>query len=172
MGIRRQAREVALQMVYMCDVLHSWDGAQARFCLEHFEVPPTIRPYAETLIDGVLGHRSEIDGKISCASEHWSLNRMSRLDRSLLRLATYEIFYLSDIPSSVAINEAIEISKRFGAKDSPMFVNGVLDKVASLLRIEVEVVPEAISSPSVFTPTSGVSVVVEPESDDGKPVKS
>ncbi len=134
MGARRQAREVALQLAYMCDALGSWDRDSVEFSLDHFGIPRGARPYALSLIHGVIGNLASLDSQISRASEHWSLSRMSRVDRCLLRLAAYEMTYLEDIPASVAINEAIEIAKRFGSKDSPMFINGVLDRVASSLK--------------------------------------
>jgi N utilization substance protein B len=142
MGVRRQAREAALQALFMCDFIADWSSESAEFCLEHFSIPKSVRPYASQLCSGVIQNLAKIDSSLTCASEHWSLNRMGRVDRSILRLATFELIFLDEIPVNVAINEAIEIAKRFGAEESPHFVNGVLDRVASLNkpRIEVEVV--------------------------------
>jgi len=139
MGVRRQAREAAIQAIYMCDSLDEWDLARATFCLSNFDTPSAAVPYATQLLEGVLGCLPQIDSQIATASEHWSLNRMSRVDRSILRLASYEVLFLEDIPLNVAIDEAIEISKRFGSDNSSIFVNGVLDKVASSLRNKIEV---------------------------------
>ena len=143
MGVRRQAREAALQALFMCDFVSDWNSQTADFCLEHFSIPKSVRPYAAQLCAGVIQHIVKIDASLTCASEHWSLNRMGRVDRSILRLATFELMFLDEIPVNVAINEAIEIAKRYGAEESPHFVNGVLDRVASLHkpRIVVEVVP-------------------------------
>jgi N utilization substance protein B len=73
-------------------------------------------------------HQSEIDALIGKASRNWRLERMARVDRNLLRLAVYELKYCSDVPAKVAINEAIEIAKRYGTAESPAFVNGILDR--------------------------------------------
>lgn len=131
MGLRRQAREVALQGVFMCDFHAKWSTKQLEFCFDHFGVLKTVRPYAERLAHGVIENISKIDSELTRASEHWSITRMSRVDRSILRVAAYEILFLDEVPHSVAINEAIEIAKRFGSDESPSFVNGVLDKLAA-----------------------------------------
>lgn len=139
MGVRRQAREAALQALFMCDSLEEWEGDRAAFCLNHFEAADTVKSYADELCNGVITNRTEIDSHISCASEHWSLTRMSRVDRTILRLATFELYWKAEIPLNVSIDEAIEIAKRFGSDSSSVFVNGVLDRVASNLRERIEV---------------------------------
>ena len=139
MGIRRQSREAALQALFMCDFLDVWEMSRIQFCFEHFTIPEQVQAYAQRICECVLTSRTQIDSKITAASEHWSIARMGRVDRSILRMATAEILYFDDIPPSVAINEAIEVAKRFGSDDSPMFVNGVLDRVASPLRQRVEI---------------------------------
>jgi len=131
MGLRRQAREVALQGVFMCDFHSKWNREELQFCFEHFGVLKPVQPYAERLALGVIDHISAIDSELTRASEHWSITRMSRVDRSILRVAAYEILLLEDVPHSVAMNEAIEIAKRFGSDESPGFINGVLDKLAT-----------------------------------------
>src|SRR5260221_3621280 len=108
MGLRRQAREVALQGVFMCDFLAKWDGEQLVFCFDHFGILTAVRPYAERLAAGVVQNIAKIDSELTCASEHWSITRMSRVDRGILRVAAFEILFLEDVPHSVAINEAIE----------------------------------------------------------------
>ncbi|MCB0311310.1 MAG: transcription antitermination factor NusB, partial [Bdellovibrionales bacterium] len=90
--------------------------------------------FARRVIAGIAENLSNIDECVTAASTHWSLARMSRVDRNILRLAAYELQYEEDIPQNVTINEAIEVAKRFGADDSPTFVNGVLDKIACDLR--------------------------------------
>ncbi len=139
MGVRRQAREAALQAIFMCDALGAWEPNAVQLCFDHFGCPEAALPYADVIGRGVVQNLAEIDSKISCASEHWSLSRMSRVDRCLLRLATYEITFLDDIPLGVAIDEAIEIAKRFGSENSPTFVNGVLDRIATTLRKKIEI---------------------------------
>ena len=131
MGVRRQAREVAVQSIYMCDFLGRWEFDLVQFVLTHFGITGNTRPYAEILSLGVIEHLSEIDSQITRSSEHWSMSRMGRVDRAILRIAAFEIMCLPDVPKSVAINEAIEIAKRFGSDESPNFINGVLDRLAS-----------------------------------------
>jgi transcription antitermination protein NusB len=136
MGLRRQEREAALQLCYMCDCHKSWEMELMLFTMEQLEIPKNVRDYAMSTCLGIAEKLHEIDSKISSACENWSLSRMCRLDRSILRIATYEMIYQRDIPTAVAINEAIEIVKSFGTNESPMFVNGVLDRVASQLQLD------------------------------------
>ena len=138
MGVRRQAREAALQALFKCDFLGEWKIEAVQFCFDHFSVPKAAQSFGLKLCQGVLDNLVKIDSKLTCASENWSLSRMGRVDRSILRLATYEIAFLEEVPINVAINEAIEIAKRFGSEESPVFVNGVLDKVASTVRSELQ----------------------------------
>ena len=88
------------------------------------------RAYAEELAEGVEVHKGDLDGLIRSISRHWRLDRMAVVDRNLLRLAAYELVHRSeDVPRKVAINEAIELAKRFGATESGAFVNGILDRI-------------------------------------------
>ena len=159
MGVRRQAREAALQAIFMCDFISEWSADSAEFCLEHFAVLKNVRPYASQLCLGVVQNLAKIDGSLTCASEHWSLNRMGRVDRSILRVAAYELIFLNDIPVNVSINEAIEIAKRFGSEESPQFVNGVLDRVASMVRpkLEIEIIREPKSKTDDEFPSERLS---------------
>ncbi len=163
MGVRRQAREGALQALFMCDFTNSWTEEAIRFCFEHFGVASTAQGFATKICDGVIENLAAIDSRLTCASENWSLSRMGRVDRAILRLATFEIVFLDEVPINVAINEAIEVAKRFGAEESPVFINGVLDKVASTIRsdiaasgeLDVEVIredrePEVTATPEAF----------------------
>lgn len=134
MGVRRQAREAAMQALFMSDFLGSWEEHSVTLCLDHFSAPEAARPFTEKLCHGVCAQKTKIDAELTCASENWSLSRMGRVDRAILRVATYEIIFLDEIPINVAINEAIEVAKRFGAEESPQFINGVLDRVASTIR--------------------------------------
>jgi N utilization substance protein B len=145
MGMRRRAREIALQVLYQMDAQPELtpDAALARVSAhllggEGPEAPgepvepapaPEMRAFTERLVRGVHGNLAAIDALLARASHHWRLERMARVDRNLLRLAAYEIRFCDDIPAKVAINEAIEIAKRFGAQETPAFVNGVLDRL-------------------------------------------
>lgn len=96
-----------------------------------------LSEYALMLIDGVEMHRDVIDDYLESASENWALSRMPIVDRTILRLATFEMIYVNDVPISVSINEAVELAKDFGGEDdSPRFVNGVLGRIAKKLEAE------------------------------------
>jgi len=134
MGSRRQSRELALQVIFQSDFVDVWENENLQFCLDHFGTNESVVSYASSLCKGVVSNKANIDEIITVASQRWSLTRMARVDRSIIRLATFEIAMLPEVPARVAINEAIEIAKRFGTEDSPLFVNGVLDKIASNLN--------------------------------------
>jgi transcription antitermination factor NusB len=131
---RTRARELALQILYQADM------RQADFSeiFEDFweEIPeaesaePEVKEYAQRLVEGVAKNLKAIDGAIERFAENWRMDRMAYVDRNILRLSTYETLYLDEIPVKVAINEAVELAKRYGEDDSSKFVNGVLDKIA------------------------------------------
>ena len=129
---RRRAREIALQILYQLDVQERLTVEQAATLFwKHFEDETGdegSREFADQLVRGVREHLTDIDALLGSASRNWRLERMARVDRNLLRLAVYELKYSTDVPAKVAINEAIEIAKRFGTAESPAFVNGVLDR--------------------------------------------
>ena len=140
---RRRAREFALQALYGLDqsgesptdpMLSSLWAIQGD--AEELELKPADtgeRGYAAKLVSGVNGRKAEIDGLIETASTNWRLVRMPVVDRNLLRMATFELLACHDVPASVAINEAVELAKRYGEKESRAFVNGILDRIASEL---------------------------------------
>jgi len=132
MGTRRKAREVALQALYQYELLQQGEGERfsfEQFC-SHFQVNKKAIPYARTLLVGIHENEKEIDQHISNYAENWRLERMSVIDRNILRLAVFELIYQNDIPASVAINEAVEIAKRYSTDDSGPFINGILDAMA------------------------------------------
>jgi N utilization substance protein B len=127
---RSRAREVALQLLFQRDV----NLSVPRPVIERFARDRLGNPEAERfclgLYDGVVRSLAEIDPRITAASENWKLHRMAVTDRNVLRLGTYEIVFAQPpTPGPVALDEAIELARRYGTKDSPGFVNGVLDKV-------------------------------------------
>ena len=91
------------------------------------------RAYAEAILLGVVADRESVDARIARASEHWRLSRMTRVDRNVLRLATWELLHQPATPRAVILDEAVELAKRFGSEESGAFVNGVLDRVAANL---------------------------------------
>ncbi len=106
---------------------------------DHFEPPRSAVGFFNTLVNGIVAHRPEIDGAIERFSAHWKLHRMSGVDRNALRIGVYELLYCPEIPPKVSINEAINAGKRFGAEDSGAFINGILDSVRlAIERGEIE----------------------------------
>jgi len=138
-GARSTAREAALQLLYALEA----SGEPEAHVLRNFwrETPgdPEGRQYAEDLFSGALARQAEIDERIRAASDNWRVERMSRVDRNVLRLGTYELMARPDVPRAVIIDEAIELAKRYGSEGSGKFVNGVLERVATELgRPEAE----------------------------------
>lgn len=142
MGIRRKARELALQVLYQMEVTRDPAPAGPDSFWGHFPSRPASRDFAQRLIAGTVEHRAEIDGFLTDAVENWRLDRMPKVDLIILRLATYELVYCPDIPLNVSIDEAIEIGNRYGSDDSPTFINGVLDQVAHANGLEESERPE------------------------------
>jgi N utilization substance protein B len=149
-GARRQGRELAVKILYCLD--HADMEIEAvldlfwssfRFgndvlgeALEDNQpsMPADARQFAETLARGVCAQRERIDQVIGEFSINWSLERMSRVDLAILRMATYELLFLPEVPTSVVINEAVEIGKRYGTGETPAFINGLLDKISRTYR--------------------------------------
>lgn len=127
---RTKAREHALKILYAIDITKD----TPRKCSDDFwqssdEKDGDVKAFANSLVLGVCGARKAIDKLISDYATNWQLDRMAVIDRNILRFAVYELLYMEDIPPKVAINEAIDIAKKYGDKDSGKFVNGVLDKI-------------------------------------------
>ena len=138
MGLRRESRELALQILYALDANPSVGIRETlqTFREEQTDVLSRVREFAEGLVQGVQEHRAVIDAAIKARSKNWTLVRMPRVDLNVMRMATYELMFRQDIPKKVSINEAIEIARRFGDKDSPSFVNGILDEIAACAKTE------------------------------------
>jgi N utilization substance protein B len=129
MGVRRKARERALQALFFADMCrYEAEEALQLFCT-HFNPSEPILSFFTELTGGVVRHRGAIDKIIERFSKHWKLGRMSCVDRNILRLAVFEMLRCPDIPAKVSINEAIEIGKKFGTEDSGAFINGILDSI-------------------------------------------
>lgn len=127
MGTRRRARELALQLLYQKELRDtSLEEMQLGFD-EWQNAGESVREFADKLLRGTLARMSEIDAELVQQTAHWRLERLAAVDRNILRLAMFELMYDSGTPHAVVIDEAIEIAKKFGAKDSGRFVNGVLD---------------------------------------------
>jgi len=128
MGIRRRARETAMQALYYIDFRN---GAHPRLVdfLESVPVAAKAKDYFETLLNGVLAAGPQVDAIIERFSNNWRVNRMSGVDRNVLRIALYEMLCRDDVPVKVIINEAVEIGKKYGGEESGSFINGILDAV-------------------------------------------
>jgi N utilization substance protein B len=135
--VRRESREKVFQTLFMMDVLGV--GPEEAIPLFSMAAPPPSDPdyYRETLL-GAWEHREEIDGRIREAAENWRIERMALVDRNILRLGVYEILRGRDIPFAVAINEAVDLGKRFGAAESGAFINGILDRISGMARKKTE----------------------------------
>jgi transcription antitermination protein NusB len=129
MGKRRRAREAAIQYHFWRDLHHGEGPERIDDFWEFCPATPSVREFAQPLIEGMVSHLAEIDERIRKYCENYNLNRISAVDRNVLRLAIYEMLYRDDIPPVVSINEAIELAKTFGGADSGRFVNGILDRV-------------------------------------------
>ena len=126
---RSRAREVALQALFQRDLNPAADRpAVERFVRERLREPELI-DFALALYDGVAAHAADIDRQLGEVAENWRLPRMAAVDRNVLRLGGFELLFTPETPPGVAINEAIELARRYGSADSPAFVNGVLDKL-------------------------------------------
>ncbi len=132
MGLRRKSRELALQFLYGQDVqkdVCSPDILEKKldeFCT-YFQADSKSLPYALQLINGIRDRQQEIDSAISSCSHNWRVERMAAVDRNILRIATYEMLHGEDVPATVAINEALEIAKRYAESEAVSFINGILD---------------------------------------------
>lgn len=129
MSKRREGRETAVQLLFSRDFTPPGAEHEVDAFFELHSAGPKIREHAVKLYHGVVAHLEEIDRRLSGSLENFSLERLAVVDRNILRLALYEMFHSNEVPPIVAINEAIEISKRFGTPDSSRFVNGVLDRL-------------------------------------------
>lgn len=129
MGSRRNARELALQALFSMDMNRDFsDEMLGRFC-GHFQPAVNIGPFFMQLVNGVVALMPRIDPLIEHHSKHWKLDRMSCVDRNIMRIAVFEILNCDDIPPKVSINEAIDIAKKYGTEDSGAFINGIIDSI-------------------------------------------
>ncbi len=151
MASRRKSRSYALQALYQSDLSGTtvqasitglWAGVIEGPGIDDDGKPPESEEieFAQRLANGVEEYRTELDGLIEACSTNWRLSRMPLVDRNILRMAAFELAHCSDIPATVAINEAVELAKRFGTADSRAFVNGIVDRIArNLNRLQGDV---------------------------------
>ena len=127
MSRRSRAREIALQVLFQDDLNPGHSPAQTDEFLQRRARSPELIEFARDLVAGVRRHRADLDALLDRTAENWRTQRMAATDRNILRLGAYEILH-SDTPGRVAINEAVELAKRYGAAHSAPFVNGILDR--------------------------------------------
>ncbi len=128
MGLRRDARELALQVLFQVGFGADRMAVLGGFWQEH-NASPSLQAYAEQLVTRVFAHWEEIDEMIGRYAEHWALDRIALVDRNILRVSICELLYFKEVPPQVVIDEAIEIAKKYGSENSGAFVNGLLDRV-------------------------------------------
>lgn len=135
MGQRRQAREAALGFLFQMDAAEKFKfedlvNPAPQFFLKHFLGEAENADFYLRLVQGTLSSRGLIDQAIQRVSENWKLTRMERVDRSVLRLSVFELFFCPETPTKVIIDEAVEMAKKFGSQESSRFVNALLDRLA------------------------------------------
>ncbi len=135
MGARRKGRELAVQALYQIDVVGTAGRDGLRLFFEQAEAGQRAKDFAADLLTGVEEQRAHIDELIAAAAEHWRIERLSAVDLNVLRVATCELLQRA-VPTSVVLDEAIEIARRFGTTESATFVNGVLDEIADRLGVK------------------------------------
>jgi transcription antitermination protein NusB len=128
LGTRRQARELALSLLYEADA----KSASPAEILDEFPIDPD--PFAADLVSGVAKHQDEVDGYIRRFAKDWSLERMPVVDRNLLRIGVYELVHRPDVPTAAVISEAVELAQRYSTEESGRFVNGMLGRIAEEVR--------------------------------------
>lgn len=129
---RRKAREYALKILYMIDIRKENYTSLMNEFWENIKENEKVKDFSNEIVKGVMENIEKIDKIISDVSLNWEIERMSYIDRNILRIGTYEIIFKNDIPHPVSINEAIEISKEYGDADSPKFINGILHKIKEI----------------------------------------
>jgi len=150
MGKRRRSRELAIKVLFHLEFSKKDDpGVAFDLICNNFGTSKDIEIFSKELVLGVCDHTKELDSSISKASQNWRLERIARVDHSILRLAAYEILYRDDIPPKVSINEAVDVGKKFGTEESGAFINGILDKIyTSLSKTSQNTGPDEIKQES------------------------
>ncbi len=137
MGVRRSAREEALKILYGLELTGDEPDLALDRLGEESEVSRQVRAYTDRLVRTCWRERMALDALIARVSEHWALRRMNFIDRNVLRMAACELVFFDDIPPKVAINEAIDIARKYGTDTSGAFVNGILDRIVKERDLEM-----------------------------------
>jgi transcription antitermination factor NusB len=134
MGKRRRARELAIQVLFHMECNPGDPGESFDRVCGSFGPPKEVRAYSREVVAGVWENKAALDRLIRRASKNWRVERMSRVDRNILRIAIYEVVYREDVPPKVSIDEAVELGKRYGTEESGAFINGILDHIYNELK--------------------------------------
>ena len=126
---RTKSREAVLKILYQIEITQDPYEKAQQIYWENNPADSEIREFADQLVSGVIQHRDPIDQWIVKCADNWDITRMAAVDKNILRLASYELLYAEEIPPKVAINEAVELAKKYGDTESSKFVNGILDKI-------------------------------------------
>lgn len=129
---RTKARECALQILYAIDINKADNNQTIADYWQFHQEDDIVKRFATDLVGGTVEKQQNIDGLIKRYTDNWRIERMAVIDRNIIRMATFELLFTEDIPPKVAINEAVELAKKYGDEESGRFVNGVLDKINKL----------------------------------------
>ncbi|MBU0483211.1 MAG: transcription antitermination factor NusB [Proteobacteria bacterium] len=133
-GIRRKARELALQSLYQSEMGGPAADQALDLLTENFQSNKQALPYARELLAGINHNRTQLDELIQAQAKNWRLERMSIIDLNIMRICVFEMRFTKEVPPSVAINEGLEIAKRYSSDDSASFINGILDSISKMDR--------------------------------------
>ena len=148
MGVRREGREAAIQFLYQRDLGGGAGVADLQEFYAFRGLSPSARRFCEGLVAGLLEHTEAVDRALREHTQNYELERLSAVDRNILRLAAHEMLHCDDIPPVVSINEAIDIAKKYGTEESGRFVNGVLDRIKGTLTRPERTPAKKSGSPS------------------------
>ncbi|HOV26552.1 MAG TPA: transcription antitermination factor NusB [Pseudobacteroides sp.] len=135
---RRAARETAMKLLYQLEIQKDDREQQVQYVLEEEKLTENDKTYINEVIDGVYSKLEEIDRLIENHAKGWKINRISKVDLSILRLSIYEVCFREDIPFNVSINEAVELAKKYSTDDAGSFVNGILGKVSKIFPVHAD----------------------------------
>jgi transcription antitermination factor NusB len=138
MGKRRRARELAIQVLFHLEYNPGDPEESFATICKSFLPPKEVRSFSKDLVLGVWKNKEDLDRLIGRASKNWRIERMSRVDRNILRIAVFEVVYMGEIPPKVSIDEAVELGKKYGSEESGAFINGVLDHIYNQLGAKEE----------------------------------
>jgi len=167
---RSRGREVALQVLYQVEQNPGVSREEIRrFIQRRLLEDRKLCDFTEGLVAGVKAHQARLDAMISQVAENWRLDRMAAIDRNILRLGAYEMLFCPDVPAKVAINEALEMAKRYSTAQSSRFVNGILDRVLQWQVQEPRPEPDQEASQELGPETQPELPVLKPPPNETKP---